>query len=206
MGNCAPEKNIGDGPGSPLAENEFRFGEFSYKKFEAEFEKAYPASKCLTKAQIEQALKGKPSFQNDLGTYTGDIDSAGKRHGFGMFKWKDNSTYIGNWVNDKAYGHGRMNHKDGDYYEGMWKDDKAEGYGTFMRKDEAVFQGEWVQDKQHGKGIERMRNGLRYAGIYFEGKKHGKGILTLPDGSSFEVDHLHPRVTSSRTRSTASVS
>lgn len=187
MGNCAPEKNIGDGVSSPLSENEYTLGQFSYKKFEEDFEKAYPTSQYLTKEQIESALKDKPSFQNDLGSYTGDLDASGKKHGFGMFRWKDKSSYIGQWLEDKAHGHGRMNHRDGDVYEGLWKQDKAEGFGTYIRKDGTVFQGEWVQDKQHGKGIERMPNGLKYAGMYSQGKKHGKGVLTLPDGSSFEV-------------------
>ena len=53
-------------------------------------------------------------------------------HGKGIFEWKDNRKYEGEYINDKKEGMGTFYWPDGRIYIGKWKDGKQHGFGKFM--------------------------------------------------------------------------
>jgi hypothetical protein len=46
------------------------------------------------------------------------------RHGKGLNKWSDGSTYIGTYRKGRRHGKGEHRSIDGKLYNGDWKDDK----------------------------------------------------------------------------------
>ena len=64
------------------------------------------------------------------GKYTGDLKelkNGEMRHGKGVMKWADGSSYDGEWNQDKMTGQGKFNWPNGDECEGKWRDDLQEG-------------------------------------------------------------------------------
>ena len=84
-------------------------------------------------------------FENGC-VYEGDWDVNKKRHGFGIYKWKDGSTYSGYWKDNQACGYGKLIHSDGDIYEGNWELDKANGYGEYIQINGTIYKGYWKDD------------------------------------------------------------
>ena len=58
-------------------------------------------------------------------TYKGATDGSGRKHGRGMQKWPDGSTYVGEWRRGKSHGVGEFWHANGDHFEGDFVNDKA---------------------------------------------------------------------------------
>ena len=54
------------------------------------------------------------------GEYEGNVDSNGKRHGWGKMTYKtsDVATYVGEWSNDQWHGRGIRTKVDGRKFEG----------------------------------------------------------------------------------------
>ena len=80
--------------------------------------------------------------------FTGEFGSVpGKRHGKGSSKvFKDgsfNSTYVGEWKDNKPHGQGTESRANGDKYVGEWKDDLQHGQGTFIFANGTVDKGIW---------------------------------------------------------------
>ena len=81
---------------------------------------------------------------------------------FGVMKYRDGSSYNGQWEVGKRHGNGIMHYKNGDIYEGEWANDKRHGYGIFNILDRGVYEGEWEFDKMSGQGIlSHVVNGQR---------------------------------------------
>ena len=55
---------------------------------------------------------------------------AGAKNGYGVWKAKDGSSYVGEWKNNKSHGYGVHHWKSGDKYEGQWVDGLKSGSGT----------------------------------------------------------------------------
>ena len=68
---------------------------------------------------------------------------AGKRHGSGVLKRSDGSSYAGQWRNGLRHGSGTYTWAIGHRYEGEWSDDKPHGFGTATFADGDVHRGEW---------------------------------------------------------------
>ena len=71
----------------------------------------------------------------------------GIRHGKGVYRFDDGTTYIGNWVHGKKHGQGRLEMASGEVYDGEWKDDKMHGYGVHLFPDGATFEGQYIDGK-----------------------------------------------------------
>ena len=52
------------------------------------------------------------------GSYTGEIDSKGRKHGKGVYKWLDGSTYEGDFKKDLRHGNGLFKWSNGESYKG----------------------------------------------------------------------------------------
>lgn len=73
------------------------------------------------------------------GEYKGNFHK-GKFNGHGVFKWKNGSSYEGEWFNEKKHGKGRRLttgryvYDNGDIYEGDFSNDVQNGFGTLMKE------------------------------------------------------------------------
>ena len=131
-------------------------------------------------------------------------------NGKGEMAWGMDSTYVGDWLNNKRDGQGTFTvgkgEFEGDKYVGEWKDGKKHGQGTetFVNgnnkyvgewKDgkkhgqgtetdfDYEYVGEWKDGKKHGQGTETdFNNGNKYVGEWKDGKKYGQGTYTYVDG------------------------
>ena len=52
------------------------------------------------------------------GSYSGKISKDGKKEGSGIYRWKDGSTYEGNYLEGKRHGHGKFLWANGESYKG----------------------------------------------------------------------------------------
>lgn len=116
------------------------------------------------------------------GTYEGEINKNGEKHGKGIYRWSDGSTYEGGYQNDLRHGNGRFLWGNGESYEGKYLNDKRTGKGLYSWPDGSVYDGDFVAGKRHGDGRFRSVNGIIYKGEWFDDLQHGSGSLLYPDG------------------------
>mmetsp|Transcript_25188 Transcript_25188/g.83162 ORF Transcript_25188/g.83162 Transcript_25188/m.83162 type:complete len:257 (+) Transcript_25188:336-1106(+) len=91
----------------------------------------------------------------------------GRRHGHGIFAYKDGGKYDGEWQNGKRHGEGRMNYTDGTVYEGMWENGKRHGAGTLFLANGDVYQGDYALDLKDGPGtFFYVSKKKRYDGVW----------------------------------------
>ena len=55
--------------------------------------------------------------------FIGTKNKLGKKEGFGIQKWKDGSTYKGNFINGEANGWGIFYYPNGDIHKGKFEKD-----------------------------------------------------------------------------------
>lgn len=88
--------------------------------------------------------------------YYGELDSNGKRSGYGRTATANGKTaYEGEYANNKRNGVGSYYYKDGTLcYYGDWKDNKRQGFGVGISSfDKSVHIGEFSNDKPVGDGV-----------------------------------------------------
>lgn len=56
-------------------------------------------------------------------------------HGKGIYTWKDNSAYKGQYEEGKKQGYGIFIYVSGNVYEGYWNDGKQNGLGILFNKE-----------------------------------------------------------------------
>eukprot|EP00128_Syssomonas_multiformis_P008024 Colp12_sorted_trinity150504_noHs@16594 len=136
---------------------------------------------------------------NNVGTYEGDRNEAGERHGFGKavlpngdmyegeyinglregkgtYKFKNGARYIGEYKEGKKHGNGVLVYPDGSKYEGTWIADQRTGYGTYYYVNGDTYEGEWEGGLKHGQGTYTYsETGSKYVGTWVEGKREGPG-------------------------------
>ena len=81
----------------------------------------------------------------------------GKKHGKGKCKYADNSTYIGDYKDDKRHGKGSFEWPDGRKYTGECEKNKLHGAGIYINAKKEEFHCEW----EHGKIISENANKLK---------------------------------------------
>jgi len=107
---------------------------------------------------------GKPMFKDygDWGSYNGDSNADGKRHG-----------------------QGKMTYVSGNYYEGGFAGDKFDGdKGLYHWLDGDEYEGSWKEGERHGIGIFRSANGTVKYSMYDKGLEVGEGVTWTPDRKS----------------------
>jgi hypothetical protein len=115
---------------------------------------------------------GRTMFKDhgEWGTYEGDVDEKGNRHGKGKVTYTNGDYYEGGFVDDKFHGDKGVYHWfDGDEYEGGWKDGERHGVGKFTNADgtveismyEGVAKGEGVLWSADRKTAHKTVNGTK---------------------------------------------
>jgi len=79
--------------------------------------------------------------------YAGDFD-AGKKDGYGVYKWPDDSKYSGQWKANRIHGHGHYIDADGREIRGVWHDGALHGCCRCLWPDGRTYCG-----KPHGSGV-----------------------------------------------------
>ena len=91
----------------------------------------------------------------------------GKKHGKGIYIWRDNSMYIGEFKNNKMDGYGVCYDCHGNIiYEGEWKNNLVHGKGTYIWEEGKRYEGEFLHGKKHGDGTFYLNNELVYEGTW----------------------------------------
>jgi len=128
---------------------------------------------------------------SDLSSYVGELDSAGRRQGFGTMRWADESCFagrhclVGFWAEDEACGYGLLTLASQANFEGQWRHSRACGFGVYQTED-CRFEGEWEDDRLHGNGFEFWKDGAYYIGGYVAGQRHGHATAVLGNGTKYE--------------------
>ena len=114
------------------------------------------------------------------GSYVGEVDDKGLKHGKGSYKWLDGSFYEGDFENDLRHGTGHFRWANGESYKGDYLQDHAlvKVYtrsltGHFMR-DLSLTAKTWHRPFS-------ASNGAKYEGEWFDDQRHGQGTLTDQD-------------------------
>ena len=118
---------------------------------------------CLSIISFGQCIKG-------------DCDN-----GKGVYKYKDSGDkYDGEWLDSRKHGQGVYIWKNGDKYDGEWFDGRQNGYGILINKKpkktetnrlyQYIYDGEWLNGRQHGEGTQSYHNHLIWQGIFENGK------------------------------------
>ena len=118
----------------------------------------------------------------DQGTYVGETNGSGERHGLGKCTWLDGTWYEGYWQNNMRHGEGEFSRVDGYWYKGQYNSDVKHGDGH--EKDEAGNSSkvEFKNNVKNGRGIYKPVGGKEIQCVWFED-------LRVPENSeSFSVN------------------
>ena len=75
----------------------------------------------------------------DGGSFAGDMNADGERHGKGRLVYPHGGYYDGEWSHGKKHGKGVQVSPCGRQYSGLWNQGKKEGPGTFVFKNGTVL-------------------------------------------------------------------
>ncbi|XP_001603152.1 radial spoke head 1 homolog [Nasonia vitripennis] len=131
---------------------------------------------------VEATESAESEVQNPLGSYEGERNKSGERHGFGRYLLANGDTYEGEYCRGLRHGHGLYVFKLGARYEGQWRRGQKHGRGSFVYPDGTRYEGEWKRDKRCGFGAYHYRNGDVYEGTWRQDYRHGLGSYTYADG------------------------
>ena len=99
---------------------------------------------------------GKIQFKDygDWGTYDGELNESGDRHGQGKMTYDSGNYYEGGFVNNKFHGEKGIYHwQDGDEYSGSWKDGERHGVGLFKNANGSVEYSMYEAGEGKGEGV-----------------------------------------------------
>ena len=123
------------------------------------------------------------SIEFSDGSYKGEIDQKGRKHGKGTYEWHDGSVYVGDFKHDSRHGNGRFNWSNGESYKGEYLEDERTGEGSYHWPDGSYYEGSFLRGKRHGSGSYYSVNGAVYQGEWFDDLQHGQGKLNNPNQS-----------------------
>lgn len=147
------------------------------------------------------------TFDNGF-SYKGEYQDH-RRSGLGMYSWKGNSFYIGNWNSGKKSGLGIeilpagcafSNCPDCEYYVGEFSSDEQSGVGScYDRYGNLIYFGNFKNGRPTQNypvtGYDEYKlecieyaSGDYYVGETYEGKPHGKGVYIWSSGDMWYGD------------------
>ncbi|KAJ0482966.1 putative 1-phosphatidylinositol-4-phosphate 5-kinase [Helianthus annuus] len=119
------------------------------------------------------------------GRYEGDwVDQ--KYDGYGVETWAKGSRYRGQYRQGLRHGFGVYRYYVGDMYAGEWIKGQCHGFGVHTCEDGSKYFGEFKGGVKHGLGHYHFRNGDMYSGEYFADKMHGFGVYNFANGHRYE--------------------
>ncbi|PWJ41855.1 hypothetical protein [Sediminitomix flava] len=146
------------------------------------------------------------SIAQDVGTYHGELNGRGQKHGYGTYTWTEGGSYEGQWKNDmfhgkgtliladssnytgyfvqgKMQGNGTYKWANGNEYKGYFYDDQPNGQGEMFFANGSYHEGSWKEGYTFGYGRHLYVDGSEYLGNWLGNMRHGEGIMIYPDGS-----------------------
>jgi len=118
-----------------------------------------------------------------MGTYEGDLNKDGQRHGVGVLLCDNGNCYEGEWKFDKRDGSGVARYSSGDVYDGQWKRGRRQGHGVMYIESGDTYIGSWNNGLKHGAGTYHWADGEVDVSWYKEDKRVGEGIRWNADRS-----------------------
>mmetsp|Transcript_26304 Transcript_26304/g.60925 ORF Transcript_26304/g.60925 Transcript_26304/m.60925 type:complete len:357 (+) Transcript_26304:298-1368(+) len=120
-------------------------------------------------------------------TYEGEVRD-GKRHGLGVYTWKQGDSYSGMWFMGLMHGLGVAEYASEAAYLGEWYLGDRVGNGMYFycpSDDEPhkEYAGAWRNDMLHGIGKRLSKSGTVYLGNFKAGMRHGEGICRVAKDS-----------------------
>ena len=109
-----------------------------------------------------------------------------KRNGFGIMKYKNGDTIIGEWINDKLNGYGKILKNNGKCYLGEFTDGELNGFGIKKERHIYRYVGEWKKNKRQGYGSNYYKNLKEYHGQFYNGLREGYGTLLSANAYKYE--------------------
>lgn len=111
-----------------------------------------------------------------MGTYEGDLNTEGQRHGFGVLLCDNGNSYEGEWKKDKRDGLGIARYSSGDVYDGQWSKGKRQGHGVMYIEAGDTYIGSWDNGLKHGAGTYHWADGEVDVSWYQEDRRVGEGV------------------------------
>mmetsp|Transcript_9663 Transcript_9663/g.21781 ORF Transcript_9663/g.21781 Transcript_9663/m.21781 type:complete len:1646 (+) Transcript_9663:125-5062(+) len=111
-----------------------------------------------------------------MGTFEGDLNAEGQRHGFGVLLCDNGNSYEGEWKKDKRDGLGIARYSSGDVYDGQWQRGKREGHGVMYIEAGDTYIGSWNNGLKHGAGTYHWADGEVDVSWYQEDRRVGEGV------------------------------
>lgn len=111
-----------------------------------------------------------------MGTYEGDLNKEGQRHGFGVLICDNGNSYEGEWKKDKRDGLGIARYSSGDVYDGEWQRGKRQGHGVMYIEAGDTYIGSWNNGLKHGAGTYHWADGEVDVSWYQEDRRVGEGV------------------------------
>mmetsp|Transcript_22475 Transcript_22475/g.57448 ORF Transcript_22475/g.57448 Transcript_22475/m.57448 type:complete len:502 (+) Transcript_22475:14-1519(+) len=105
------------------------------------------------------------------GTYKGDLDEIGERHGMGTLFYNTGDRFEGQWVHGVKQGSGSYYYATGDVYKGDFHHDRMHGQGKFTMQSHEFYEGEFSDGRRHGQGQRRTRDGKTVEGTWWRNKR-----------------------------------
>eukprot|EP01102_Stenamoeba_stenopodia_P000216 TRINITY_DN1017_c0_g1_i2.p1 TRINITY_DN1017_c0_g1~~TRINITY_DN1017_c0_g1_i2.p1 ORF type:complete len:517 (-),score=60.21 TRINITY_DN1017_c0_g1_i2:242-1792(-) len=118
------------------------------------------------------------------GSYEGEVDGYGARHGRGKMTYFNGSVYEGQFVNNKKHGLGTFTWARGDTYVGTYADDRKNGLGKFTWVSGNRYVGDFVNDRRCGIGLFIWPDGEAYEGL-FENDTRKRGCYLYNTGDRY---------------------
>jgi len=128
--------------------------------------------------------------------------------GYGIQKNKDDSHYLGYFINGKFNGQGTYIHSDGEMQKGQFLNGRLNGFGRIIMSNGDYYEGEFIDgslpngilfygdgdyyegnfknNQMTGKGVYIHFDGTRYEGEFENGMYSGYGKLFAADGTTFD--------------------
>merc|ERR1711966_640629 len=103
-----------------------------------------------------------------MGTFEGDLNDEGQRHGFGVLQCDNGNSYEGEWKKDKRDGLGIARYSSGDVYDGQWQKGKRQGHGVMYIDAGDTYIGSWNNGLKHGAGTYHWADGEVDVSLYQE--------------------------------------
>lgn len=211
-----------------ISEESFRSVQLKSNKFQNDF-----PSIIVQKQLDNDFIKGNFLMKKMKFKYQGNKDPEGKKLGFGIILYEDksklignffdsklngivyfyncglnNSTYIGEYMNNIPVGYGIYSRQglklegnnwnknyinnigiaiwdEGEIYEGEFQNNLKEGIGTYRWEDGAIYMGHFQNNQINGYGVMNFANGNSYMGEFNKGYLSGWGKFTWEDGKIY---------------------
>lgn len=111
--------------------------------------------------------------------YTGQVSQFGSRNGQGVYYYSNGDIYDGQFVDGKRIGSSRLRFKDNSEYIGQFIDDQADGNGIYTDKHGNRFM--TVSHDHNDPSFEGIKNGF-----FLRGRLYGLGEIIFKNGDLYK--------------------